>query len=140
MNKESIDEWMILARYALIFDGYSYRDRTGFNLQEGLSRLETHGDFSLFSDLELRAIMFWIQRVLRHEEEYKQVLTNTPTFKVYRELFLRLAPLKIPDEYRGFYGSGTLNPADDPFMPDKIATVRAFHESTHYQQPKPRRP
>lgn len=116
----------ILIHCALRFDGYKYKEASGFQARPALDRYLETGKWDL-SIFEKMAVFFSLQRGL-----YKWGLERTeqdhPYRVAFRELFFELARLPVPPDYEL---SGWIEKWHDRYadrVDECIACVQKVHD------------
>jgi hypothetical protein len=127
LDDGSENDW--LTNCALRFDGYACAATLGLEEQPGIFCPELlSGRLSLRTTDELMTGMHMLQRYLMKEG----VRSKTDRgWKLFRELFLELAPLPVPIAYQGFRHE-RWEKDFAPVLPAGLALIRHLHESANY--------
>ncbi len=96
LGQHDDDDAFIFA--ALRFDGYAFRDATGFDDHAAFERARDEGPDGL--TLEQRfALLFLLQRYL-YKWGGERLSRSGPEWRLFRRLFVELAPQDAPERYR----------------------------------------
>jgi hypothetical protein len=127
---EPLDEYDILVKTALRFDGYRYLKETGFEPTAVIEQL--HDDLPTdLDDLQKLAVFFIFQRSL-----CKWSLVYEPShgkyWRLFREMFFDIIDIDLPEEYRfqEWFSKWEEQYADR--CPEAIECVRKKHNSIKY--------
>ena len=130
-TKPEFTEHDILTACALRFDGYKYAEENGAVLSYYCQRLDEIGIDGL-TDLERMAAFFAHQRYLC-KWGGEALAKEGPTWKSFRELFLRVVECEVPKPYR--FADNYYSRWREGYLPriqECIAKVRDTHEATIY--------
>lgn len=133
----SYHETDILTACALRFDGYGYSEDHGFDMPAVLRKCRTRKSLEALSSEDQRALLFFCQRTVRWLEQDSTLPRADGFFRKYRDLFLRVAHLAVPEDYlvREFEESFPWDSLPGAMRTECVEFVRAIHNATTYRRP-----
>lgn len=130
----SFHEHNILTVAALRFDGYRYRDETQFDYKSAIQKFFTH-DVLPDTPCDQMCLFFLLQRMLMKWGGEREPL-NGKYWKLFRELFLKVAPIHIPSQYQDNV-HGYIEEWQRDYLPhlkEIYALIYSIHKTTHYRK------
>lgn len=92
-----LDEKELLSTCALRFDGWKYKEKSGFDQVAALNSFFATGNWNL-TPLEQMTVFFLLQRGLSKWDLVYEA-ENGKFWRAYRSLFLLVASYEVPQEY-----------------------------------------
>jgi hypothetical protein len=127
-NAMAQQEHEILNACALRFDGYKYREATGWDFQTALKKAIETSQLP-GSNEEKLALFFMLQRWLMKWGGERERL-NGATWKLFRSLFLELWSIPIPPEYSALHiDLGWPNKFN---LSESVRVIQTIHDTTKY--------
>jgi hypothetical protein len=120
----------ILTHCALRFDGYAYREATGFHENEALEDFLSTGQWNITTEEQLTAFFLLQRFLMKWGGEY--LSERGKEWRAFRSLFLLTCEYEIPPKYRF---NGEYEVWEKKYRPrhaECVQTIRHIHETTDY--------
>lgn len=119
----------VVGASALRFDGWKYLEAHPFDVDEALGYFFRTGSWDIMP-LQQMTVFFVIARAMRWNLEYEP--KNGRYWRAFRTLFLTLAGLDVPEQYRHAEGYARWKGKREPHFTEFLKRVEAVHRATRY--------